>query len=224
MKRLIKTSRRININSVVRKMTEKPTVEWFSAREIAITASFGGLVFASVLLGLVIPIAPGGIVVWVLEGLIAPASCTAGPIGAWLIYFLAGCARPFSLWIWVVHGPINAAGLSVLYYFFKDMGLKKRLSIFYVINLILWVIANLPATWFCVYFYRFVPPEAFWEFFWTLMITFSLPEALMYSIFMTVTLIIFPSFVKPEWWGRWKEGLRLRREYEKRKVSEAPRK
>ena len=178
----------------------------FSAKEVAITAAFAGLQLAGVLLGLIIPVLPGGGALWALQPLMTPAAYAAGPIAGVLIVGIAGTVRPVALENWIVFGAMYAF-IGATYYPFKDWSLKKKIPVLFALDAFAWgVLAAFGTTWMDIYVYHFAPQEAFWEYFYLTQTLFTLPSVIMDWIAIAIVLTLFPNFAKPTWWDRWKKS------------------
>jgi len=180
----------------------KKGIEWLSAREISIIAAIGGLELATVLMGLVIPIGPGGYGLWVLEGLLYPACLATGPIGCFLVLAIPGIVRPMAI------GNVLAAALfAILGVAFWPMRnwvrWKKMLGV--AALFIPWsLLSQFPWVYLYIYYYGFYPLESFWVVTLTSWALVSVPSIIYYVGAAWATLALFPKFIQPTWLDRWR--------------------
>ncbi len=183
--------------------TKKPGIIWMSSREVAMTAALGGLGFASVALGLIIPILPGGGSVFALQGLSPISSIAGGPIVGFLVTAIMGTPRTFAVVNWFL--ALGQLIVAFGYYPLRNKSLPVRLGGFIILDFISWeAYGNWIGTWFLVDVYKVVPPDGFWPL-WAFMATvFTGATLIIDAIFVSIAFIIFPKFMKPDWWDRWR--------------------
>jgi hypothetical protein len=185
---------------------EKGTAKEFvllTSREIGIIAAFSGLLFASVALGLMIPILPN-VAIFALEPLALFGGFATGPIGAFLITGIMGTPRPLAVENWLVYGT-GAAIVSAAYWPIRNWSLSKKIPMMVLFAAFQYYgIGFLPAMAYEVYVMKFVPPEAFWEYTYMNFLFFSTPEVIYHAIALPVLMRAFPNFVRPTWWSRWR--------------------
>lgn len=193
---------------------QKPSIIWFSSREIGVTAAFGGLGFVSVALGLVIPLLPGGGSVFALQGLSPISSIAAGPIAGFIVEALTGTPRPFYLVNWVL-------SLSCFPYAFAMVPVRNKpryiqlpyaILMDYLINDAFWL--ALSGSFFLSFVYGIVPGWAgFWSLFWLMQTVFVPATVIINAIYLVIAYTMFPNFMKMSWWDRWMQGRKAIKEW-----------
>ncbi len=186
-------------------MTQQPKkrIEWLSAREISIIAAIGGLELATVLLGLVIPVGPGGWSVWALEGLTILPALATGPVGGFIAYVIPGIVRPVAVANIMVSGNMILIGAG--YWPMRKWKTWKKILGVALISFPVWTLYQGYFTvWFMAYYYHFITVEAFWPTFWYLQFAFNIPEWIYGVVCAAITFTLFPRFIQPDWLDRWR--------------------
>jgi hypothetical protein len=178
-------------------------------------ASFGGIVLVSVLLGLIIPIMPGGGAIYVLQPLTDTAVIATGPIGGFVLAILLGTPRPFALLNYAFTGWMYPL-IAILYYPIRDWNLKKRYPLTILIIAICNWITVPEAAAFYVWVYRLVPVDGYWPLVIFRATTFVPPTIIADAICLPIIMYLWPKYIRPEWWGRWKEQRAKVKEWEEK--------
>lgn len=126
------------------------------------------------------------------------------PFLAPIVFFMCYLPLPGILPYSVAYCP-TAAGLSVIYYFVKDLKLKYRIPVFIFAFWGLMNLANLLDTYVESVALGWFPMSAYWYWYFSWLFYGGwIHTAVVPAIAMTVTLRSVDKWVKPNWLDRWR--------------------